>query len=148
MTSLPAPVLSEIREAPGPEEKGIISFVYRADRPFHPGRLVRLVRRGFEGVIRSRGRVWLASRPEVAGVWSLEGNSYVLDPGGPWAARGQLLVFVGVEMDRAEMTAMLDDALLTDSEMELDPEGWRTFPDPFPAWEQAGGEVASGCRVQ
>ena len=50
-------------------EYGVTSFVYRALRPFHPRRLLRAIEAGFDGVLRSKGFFWLASRHEVAGEW-------------------------------------------------------------------------------
>jgi hypothetical protein len=50
----------------------------------------------------------------------------------------QELVFIGVKMDEAALRSALDAALLTDSELDLGPERWEFFTDPFPAWPQRG----------
>jgi hypothetical protein len=47
--------------------------------------------------------------------------------------RRQELVFIGMEMDRAELTARLDAALLTDDEMVGGAEAWKLFDNPFAA---------------
>jgi hypothetical protein len=39
------------------------------------------------------------------------------------------LVFIGIDMNREEIEASLDECLLTDEEMKLD---WATFFDPLP----------------
>jgi hypothetical protein len=47
----------------------------------------------------------------------------------------QELVLIGVDMDEIYLTAMLDQALLTDSEMAIPEKKWATtFKDPFPEW--------------
>lgn len=53
----------------------------------------------------------------------------------PYGDRRQEIVIIGMKMDKAALTRMLDDALLTDSEMELGPEGWKGLNDPFPSVE-------------
>jgi G3E family GTPase len=126
---------------PETEEYGISSFVFRASRPFHPSRLMTVIRKGFRGVLRSKGWIWLATRPEVVGSWSLAGLSLSVSPAGYWAdseeagfACGQLLVFIGREMPRAKLEAELRRALLTDAELAAGPTAWLDLPDPFPEW--------------
>ncbi|MFQ3663562.1 MAG: GTP-binding protein [Chloroflexaceae bacterium] len=48
--------------------------------------------------------------------------------------RRQELVLIGQDMDEADLRARLDACLLTDAEMELGPEGWAAFDDPFGDW--------------
>lgn len=60
---------------PETEEYGISSLVFRADLPFHPGRLWTFVTKGLDSgtfgqILRSKGFFWLASRPRVTGLWS------------------------------------------------------------------------------
>lgn len=148
---------------PETEEYGIGSFVYRRRRPFHPQRLMKAIDSGITGVIRSKGYLWVASRPHYCGVWSQAGSSLQIDRAGYWfAAVGkdrwpedpetrewieelwddevgdcrQEIVFIGVEMDREQIEAKLDAALLSDTEMAAGPEHWRHFEDPLPSWEQ------------
>jgi G3E family GTPase len=118
-------------------EYGISSFVYRAQRPFHPARLMPLVVTGFAGCVRSKGFLWLATRHEIAGNWALAGGSLDITPAGFWsetATRGQTLVFIGIGMDQAAITAALDSALLSDEELAAGPTVWSAFADPFPEW--------------
>jgi len=145
---------------PETEEYGISSFVYRRDRPFHPARFSECIRSEWPGVVRSKGFFWLASRPEIAGLWSQAGAACRTEPAGFWAQTGaeeeivtsaqhvvpgkQEIVLIGVEMDRPALTAMLDRCLLTDLELAAGTAAWRDFVDPFPVWTVAvDGEDAA-----
>lgn len=135
---------------PETEEYGITSFVYRRDRPFHPERFSECLKTEWVGVVRSKGFFWLASRPRLAGSWSQAGGSCRTEPAGFWAATGadgtvisseltpvngkQELVFIGIEMDQAQITQMLDACLLSDDEITGGEERWQTFTDPFSPW--------------
>lgn len=132
---------------PETEEYGISSFVYRAERPFHPHRLNRMLRQGFfPGVLRSKGFAWSASDHDVAVEWSQAGLAMNLKPGPQWSeaswpsserpaevgqfkekhygARRQELVFIGVDMEEAAIRAELDQALVTNKEFLLGPRFW------------------------
>lgn len=147
---------------PETEEYGIGSFVYRRRKPFHPQRLMAAINTGLQGVIRSKGYLWIASRPHNCGIWSQAGASLQIDPGGYWFAAvekerwpedprtrdwidgnwddevgdcRQEIVFIGVNMDRNRIEVVLDDALVTSEEMKAGPPLWLQFPDPLPSWE-------------
>lgn len=150
---------------PETEEYGISSFVYRARRPFHPERFWTFLHSGWDGVVRSKGFFWLATRMVIMGSWSQAGGSASVEPAGiwhaalpksdwpddpeslgqieadweePWGDRRQELVFIGAEMDRGTLLEGLAQCQLTDEEMAKGPEVWATFLDPFPVW--TGGE--------
>lgn len=147
---------------PETEEYGISSFVYRARRPFHPQRFWDLIEQGVQGLVRSKGFIWMATRMEFCGGWSQAGCSLTIDRAGywfaalhrddwpddtetlewveeiwsdPWGDRRQELVFIGQYMDHAAVSTALDACLLTDAEMADGPAHWAFLPDPFPPWE-------------
>lgn len=145
---------------PETEEYGISSFVYRARRPFHPGRLSAFFSREWPGVLRSKGFFWLATRMNEVGAWSQAGPACHTSRAGFWWAsaprlewpperrreieaewqepygdRRQELVLIGIRMDEAALRAGFDRCLLTDAELERGPAAWSALPDPFVSWE-------------
>jgi G3E family GTPase len=154
--------LSGEAHTPETEEYGVSSFVYRARRPFHPQRLMDMLESDvLDGVIRSKGFVWLATRHNLVGVWSHAGEIISLDYGGNWRVtvperefpddpalvgeikrqfdgtfgdRRQELVIIGIDLEREAVIQTFDKCLLTDVEMALGWQQWRDFDDPFMAW--------------
>lgn len=150
---------------PETEEYGIASTAYRARRPFHPERFFSFIDRPWVNgtLLRSKGYFWLASKYHEAGSWSQAGSLMRHGPAGRWwrfvprnewpqdqeslasilkhwsTEAGdcrQELVFIGQTIDFAQLTAELDECLLTDAEMAIGPEGWRLLSDPFGPWLQ------------
>lgn len=150
------------------EEYGFGNMVFSSRRPFHPERLMALVTGdGFDGVVRSKGIVWVATRNDQAGEWSHAGSVFSLHPSAawtaavpeeewpdeeqfrselaevwqePWGDRRTELVVIGQYLDRPRLTAALEECLLSDEEMEAGPAVWDSFVDPFPAWESFADE--------
>jgi len=142
---------------PETEEYGISSFVYERQRPFHPERLMAWMSDWPEEVVRAKGIVWLATRHRMAQSLSQAGPSIQFGPAGLWVAelpegeqaallsehadlaakwdpdygdRSTKLVLIGLDLDRAELSASLDRCLLTEAEMGMD---WTAFADGFPS---------------
>ena len=61
------------------DEYGVSSFIYKREIPFHPERFAKVCEKNWEGVIRSKGVIWMASRNDIAGNWSQAGGSVRLD---------------------------------------------------------------------
>jgi len=70
---------------PETEEYGIGSFVFRDQRPFHPGRFWQYLNKTYPAnIIRGKGLFWLASRPDDAINFSQAGGSSRLEKAGVW----------------------------------------------------------------
>ncbi|WVQ66915.1 uncharacterized protein L199_005106 [Kwoniella botswanensis] len=99
----------------------------------------------WKGVLRSKGWIWLATRPNLHGEWSQAGVMCTIDGGGPWMCkipedqwpgggdqettdaikldfmgewgdRRQELVFIGQELDQELIRETMDQVLLNDDE--------------------------------
>jgi G3E family GTPase len=144
---------------------GVTSFTFRSRRPFHPERFYEFWVSNplTEGIFRSRGCFWLATRCMTAGMWSQAGSVISAQPGGtwwsetpreewpsddaaamaeiqslfaePWGDRRQDLLVIGQDLDEAAITKALDACLLNDQEMKQTPEAWQLMPDPFASWD-------------
>ncbi|MED3881004.1 GTP-binding protein [Priestia megaterium] len=148
--------LNEEHHTPETEEFGISSFVYRRNRPLHPERFMKWLENWPVDIVRAKGFFWLASRNHIAGLLSQAGTSIMIQGAGEWVAtytaeereqtlkeepelrakwneqfgdRINELVFIGIDMNEAEIIKTLDHCLLTTEEMNQD---WATFKDPLP----------------
>jgi len=144
-------------------EYGISSFVYRGFLPFHPQRFWDLIHSEWEGVIRSKGFFWLASRMDMVGSWSQAGGACRHGAAGLWWAavkesewprdphtrkqirarwrgrfgdRCQELVFIGMNMNESAIRERLSACMLTEVELAKGIKDWKKFPDPFPSWHR------------
>ncbi|MBC61087.1 MAG: hypothetical protein CMP11_01415 [Zetaproteobacteria bacterium] len=141
------------------EEFGISSFVYKNRYPFHPDRFWDLISRRWKGVIRSKGRFWIATRPESIGVWSQAGGACSAHFEGKWFAcipedqwifendkekkdfesewherfgdRKQEIVLIGQDMNKEQATLELNNCLLTEEELQKGLEYWQNTKDNF-----------------
>lgn len=153
---------------PETEEYGIKSFVYRHRRPFHPARLHAAFQTGWQGVIRSKGWFWLATRPDYVGKLSQAGGAMEVGAAGLWWAspdapqaspelmphlrevwhedfgdRRQEIVFIGIDIDEAQIRQRMDACLLNDDELALGHLRWRDLPDPMARWAVPESESQS-----
>ncbi|MFT8322668.1 MAG: GTP-binding protein [Bacillus sp. (in: firmicutes)] len=146
---------------PETEEYGISSFVYRANRPFHPERLMNWLENWPEDIVRAKGFFWLASRNEMVGLLSQAGPSIMIQGAGNWIAadpqseidkilteepdiaakwdqtygdRMTELVMIGIGMNKEEILQSLDNCLLKEEEMTFD---WTLLNDPIPSFTGA-----------
>nr|CTQ94849.1 Putative metal chaperone, involved in Zn homeostasis, GTPase of COG0523 family [Kibdelosporangium sp. MJ126-NF4] len=140
---------------------GVSLTVFAERRPFHPHRLHDAIGELLEGVVRVRGRFWIASQPDIALWFESAGGALRIGHGGPWLAtvddwsgecpqrtakaslewhprfgdRAQELTIVAHQAIPDELTAALRAALLTDEELAEGEEAWRRYPDPLVAIE-------------
>jgi G3E family GTPase len=147
---------------PESEEYGISNFVYRARRPFEPEKLHRFLSESWNGVIRTKGHFWLATRPEWVGELSQAGSIVRTEGLGFWWAniptshwpndaswrqslknnwndiygdRRQEIVFIGAMMDQTEICKRLDSCLVQ-GPPGMNITEWAKLPDPFPRWRK------------
>ena len=146
---------------PETEEYGITSFTYQARAPFHPRRFWDFFQGPWPGVIRAKGFFWLGTRDAMVGELSQAGRMRDQRPTGYWWAalpdeewpddpqtralitdrwdeeygdRRQELVFIGVDMDEAELRDRLDACRMTVDEEQACLDGEGAIADPFPTW--------------
>lgn len=141
------------------DEVGIVE--YEADRPFHPDRLHDALDVLLSGVVRARGRIWLASNSTRVMCLEAAGGGLRVSSGGRWLSAmsdaelakvgGQRRALTGLVWDEThgdrrtsivavvcgalpqEIKWALDGALLTDAEM-AEPLSWECYVDPFGDW--------------
>ena len=151
-------------EPPLAEDCGVQLVRFDPDRPLHPGRLHDALDVLLDGVVCSRGRLWLASQHDRT-VWlESAGPGLRMGDAGPWLAtlddgawaevdpqrrvaaalrwdpvhgdRHTELVVLTHRQPVLAITAALHAAVLTDEEWAAGPEAWRRFADPFGTWHE------------
>ncbi|MFF4144823.1 GTP-binding protein [Streptomyces sp. NPDC001698] len=141
------------------DEHGVSTFVWRRERPFHPQRLYAALEDLTCAAARSRGRFWLADRPDTLLSWDAAGGALCVESAGPWLAalpdaawemvpaerrlaasvdwhpehgdRCQYFTFTSPGLDRDGLLALLDSCLLTDDEYAAGSDRWRQLPHAF-----------------
>jgi G3E family GTPase len=146
------------------DSQGPINLVeFNARRPFHPQRLHACLDLLLDGVIRTRGRLWLASQPDQAMWLESAGGGLRVSSAGKWLAALAGSELAGIDAQRrafaelrwdpdhgdrhtamtvllcgahaAEIRDALDGALLTDDEFRF-PSDWIHYDDPFGDWHE------------
>ena len=143
-------------EPPLEPSHGVHLVHFTARRAFHPARLHRVLTALCQGVVRVRGRVWLATRHDTVMWLEAAGKSLRIGEAGPWLAavddwsevdeqaraaavanwdldtgdRTQDLVVISHRSSAEVITSALGEALLTDEELAMAAE--LHFADPFP----------------
>lgn len=134
---------------------------FGARRPFHPRRLHDALDLLLDGVVRARGRLWLANRAQHVMYLESAGGGLRVSNAGKWLAamtssevsyvdperralgdlrweyrfgdRHTSMTILVCGADPADVLAALQGALLTDDEMNR-PNGWSAYEDPFGDW--------------
>ncbi|MFF1778373.1 GTP-binding protein [Streptomyces virginiae] len=143
------------------DEAGVATLVWHRHRPFHPERLYDALEDLAAAAARSRGRFWLADRPDTLLAWDAAGGALCVENSGPWLAslpdaawelvpaarraaaalgwhpehgdRCQYLTFTSPGLDREGLVRLLDSCLLTDAEFAAGREAWKRLPTAFGA---------------
>ncbi len=152
------------QHTPETEAYGVSSFVLRSVDPLHPQRFSEFMEMPLPGLLRAKGYVWLASRPEWVVSYSRAGNVATHEPMGQWWAavpharwpapgtperegirdnwkepygdRINEVVFIGAQMDRSAIEQAWKAAHLNFTETRKGMKGWARLRDPFPAWQR------------
>lgn len=137
------------QEFPPQRQSCVVEAIrYEQYRPFHPGRLHHALQAClFQGhcghILRSAGFARLATRPHITAQWDQVGRIFTLSPlalddslgaEDEFLAFGQDLAFIGTGLNELRLRQVLDEAALSDAELEAGPMEWAGFPDQFPAW--------------
>jgi G3E family GTPase len=144
-------------------EGGVHLLEFNSRRPFHPLRLHHAIDELLDGVVRIRGRAWLATQPDAV-VWiESAGGGLGVGHCGTWLAdmdpgerayvdperialaasiwderfgdRHIALTALVCGADPEGITGALNRALLTDDEL-ASPRDWPDYPDPFGDWRE------------
>lgn len=138
---------------------GVSTLVWSRRRPFHPERLYAALEDLTCAAARSRGRFWLADKPDTLFHWDAAGGALCVESAGPWLAslpdaawemvppvrraaaaldwhpehgdRCQYLVFTSPGLDRDGLERLLESCLLTDAEYAAGPDAWQRLPHAF-----------------
>ncbi|MDH6708339.1 G3E family GTPase [Kitasatospora sp. MAA19] len=141
------------------DEAGVATLVWERRRPLHPARLHEALEQLVPAAQRSRGRFWLANRPDLMLAWDAAGANLAVEECGPWLVslpdavwelypparraaaaldwdsvhgdRIQQLSFTAEGLDVDGITGLLDSCLLTDAELAAGEPGWKAMPDAF-----------------
>jgi len=95
---------------------GVESVVYRSEEPFHPVRFDAWLDDWDGDVVRAKGFVWVASRPDTVLGVSRAGPTVQAGPIGEWGEDDPATRFVVIGRELDGVTAQLDDCLVRDGD--------------------------------
>ncbi|OIK00266.1 GTP-binding protein [Streptomyces monashensis] len=138
---------------------GVSTLVWHRRRPFHPERLYAALEDLTCAAARSRGRFWLADKPDALLHWDAAGGALCVESAGPWLAalpdaawelvppvrraaaaldwhpeHGDCcnhLVFTSPGLDRDGLVHLLETCLLTDAEYAAGRDAWKRLTPAF-----------------
>ncbi|WP_369390986.1 GTP-binding protein [Streptomyces sp. CG1] len=141
------------------DSHGVSTLVWHRRRPFHPVRLYAALEDLTCAAARSRGRFWLADKPDTLLHWDAAGGALCVESAGPWLAalpdaawemvppvrraaaaldwhpeHGDCcnhLVFTSPGLDRDGLAHLLESCLLTDAEYAAGRDAWKRLPPAF-----------------
>lgn len=151
--------VTSLSSPPDPHHLSVSSLVWHARRPLHPGRLAEALGDVMFGVLRSRGHLWLANRPDAVINWRSAGPHLDMRETDRWleesdarawqaastqrrtlacwfwddhfGERRSEIRFTGPGIDAERITGALDAALVTDAELSLGRASWSGWTDPL-----------------
>ncbi|MFJ3967108.1 GTP-binding protein [Streptomyces parvus] len=140
-------------------DASVRSVLWRSRRPVHAQRLAEALPVVMRAVARSKGHLWLSSRPDAVVTWRSAGAHLEIQESDRWlepqnvpawdaaspqrrtlaswfwhdyyGERRNEIVFTGVDLDEGLLRSSLDETLMTDQELALGREGWASIPDPL-----------------
>lgn len=128
---------SHVREGdlPGMPSNRVWCVDLRAERPFHPDRLLEDLESLGAGPHRSRGCFWLPTRPDRALLWEGSGGQLSVGDGEPWGRRTPRtrLVFVGVGDPPPHLSPTFASLLVPHAAIAPGVK-WRYAVDGFEPW--------------
>ncbi|GIE32719.1 hypothetical protein Ait01nite_057640 [Actinoplanes italicus] len=137
----------------------VVSLLFESRRPFHPQRLHDALDELTGEALRGRGQLWIASQPDTVVAFESAGGGVRMGGLGYWLAalpperwtetsigrriaadltwdpyygdRRTVIALIGLHLNHATTTALLESCLLTDAELAGGTETWHALPDPF-----------------
>lgn len=145
------------------DEYGVSSISFDAKKPFHPERFFRFLNTEFKGLYRAKGYFWIATQPDFMAEMAIAGTIREHGPRGFWWAsvpeeewpqdqetlafikenwdphygdRCQKLVFIGETSILNDIHKMLNECLLTSTELGKSADFLSGINDPFEDWSE------------
>jgi G3E family GTPase len=98
-------VIPGIRRGSARLTPSVASVLWRARRPAHPQRLADALANVMRGVVRSRGHLWLSSRPDSVVTWRSAGAHLDLREAGRWLEPEETLAWQAATPQRRTLAS-------------------------------------------